>query len=256
MPPMTPLFTCAYTKSSVKTTPSKFDRECVDLLRKLCGEMNWSVLYPKSPKAWADSFRHLRQQDGIKQEDIARVLAGYCIGIKDGRITKPKLLTGEQFRKQWSWVSEVVAKKVPDPASHRAVFAAKKSAANYKWPKQVTMDEVAVFAQRVIAFAENLTAKLSRLKKRVEAGKLNTTKAIVFKNAVGNALVAVMGGADGYAIKYLERVRDEVRKWKDWSGDFSKFEPTLGSKYAKVRAAVLANGGSEEAWNMLKEELK
>lgn len=249
---LSPLFKTALTKSSKKTTPSQFDRTCVELLRQLCQEMNWSILRPRSQKTWADAFRLMRQQDNIPQDKIAKTLAAYADGVKAGKVVKPRIQTGEQFRQRWTWIEEVVA-KLPPPASARAVEVARVSSLNYKWPK-VGKADVAAFAQQVISFAEHLSDRLGKLCKRIEAKKPKTSDDRVLVVAANAARVCVVG-SDSYARRYLERVRDEVRKWKDWSGSLEMYKPSLTGKHAGIKRAVLAVAG-EGTWNRLKEELK
>jgi hypothetical protein len=252
-----PLFTSALSTSSKKTTPSTFDQEVARQIKKFCVENNWMVSHQK--KNWAESVRLLRQaENGPDQDTITEVISSYFRAYKEGK-TKFKVTTCADLRNQWHTVVRI-ASKVPPPVGARATELARLSATYAKWPKVVTLEDVAVFANRVIAFAEFQSDRLMKIKKQLEEQKVKsgskeaTTRQRLIK-AVGVAQVCLMGGADGFTKRYLEKVLREVRKWKDWSGSFEPFMPTLTSKHVGMKKMVL-DYGNEELWNMLKELIK
>jgi hypothetical protein len=188
------------------------------------------------------------------------VVTSYIRAFKEGK-TKFALHHCGDLRNQWPVVVRI-ASKVPPPASHRAVELARQSAVYVKWPKVVSMEDVAAFAQKLISFSEHWSEKMQAVKRKLEAdiprvGTKEYTTRMRLVKALGVAQTAGLGlaGTDGFAKRYLARVLDEVRKWKDWSGTFTPFEPTLGSKYVGIRKAVIEYG-SEETWTLLKENLK
>lgn len=253
VPDLNPLFKSALTKpSTTKTVPTAFDKQVADTLRRFAAERGWRV----SPrvKLWADQVRMLRQdENGPAPQVIVETLARYMTAFAAGK-TKFKVATCKELRDQWD-VVERIAAKVGAPASARAVEVARLSGTEYKWPAVVNKDDLAAFAQKVITFAEHTGDRLRKLKKELEEKKPKTADDRVLLIAVG-AVHVPLAGADGYAVRYLKRVRDEVRKWKDWSGNLDVYAPALGNKAAGLRKAAGAAGVSDRTWTLLKERLK
>jgi hypothetical protein len=246
---LNPLFSSVLSKPGKKEAPSPFDKQVADSVRQLCVERNWRVSMQK--KVWADQIRLLRKE-GVGQDAIAQTFAGYAAAVKAGKTTF-KITDCEQFRKRFELLERIAA-KMPPPASARAQEIARLTTLTAKWPKAVSPEHVAALAQRYISFAEDLGTRLAKAKKLLEAkkGKTGQDRAVLLAAEKAHVRVA---SADSFARQCLERIRDEVRKWKDWSGDTQMYHPSLGSKYAGVRRAVL-DGCSEVTWTLLKEAIR
>lgn len=242
----------ALTKPSKKTTPSEFDKGIADYVRQFC--LSISGVPSTQRKNWAEQVRLLRQsENGPDQKTITAVVTSYVTAYRKG-ITKFTVFHCGEMRRQWNILVKIAA-KVPPPVSPRAIQIAEKSSLTAKWPKVVTAEQVAGFAQQVISFAEALLDKAMKERKRLEAKSPKTAADRVLIQALGTVAVRV-GGADGYAKRHLEHVRDEVRKWKDWSGNLSMYVPSLTNKAGAFKRFALDSGISEETWTRVKEVLK
>lgn len=237
------------TRKRKKTDPTKFDKEIADFIRGFARDQGWRI--STSRKVWADSVRLLREDvNGPTPETISTVLAGYVTAVKAGKTTF-KVRHCKDLRDHWEIVQKVAAKS-PPPASDRAKQIADKSALEVKWPPAADPAQVAALAQKCITFAEVTADRAKKLADRLRVKKPKTAADRSMEFALTCAVV--YGGPDGFALSYLKKVRDEVRAWKGWGGDLAQYAPTLGSKHAGVKKAVLASC-SPATWELLKKEL-
>lgn len=210
------------------------------------------------PTAWADHIRLLREQDGVAEHRIDRVLGWYATHV--GEEFVPEAYAGESFRKKFFAIERQMERDVvatTEPGQHAKQIASR--LAGMGWPKGAGT-AVPAAAQACLdaygAWVAGLATTIDKLRRDDLAEDYGAERLRLLKFA--QHLTRTMPSPDHFTERWLRVVHERVKGWDDWGGDLGPFifKPRAKRFRAMGRGWAEAYCGDPERWDRFVEVMQ
>ncbi len=233
-----------------KSKPSLFDKACARQLREAVKKFTRTL--PSSKLSTdAQSFRLLREQNGISQERLENVLDWFCDHIKNQFV--PRAHSGKTFREKFIKIEDAIERmgETPVEVSERAEKIVKRLQ-EWKWPKG-SASQLPTVVQQSVEFEDLFHKRLVKLL-NAEPDKSTNSSQGRRRNMFNHILESFH---PDFVFQWFTTVYKQVQNWEAWNGNLTPHRLHHNAEKFRQygRQLLISRGIPERQWDKLMEEV-
>lgn len=210
-------------QSSSREKNSTKHKDCATKLKKWVASQHFPISQIRNN--WANQFRLLAKE--IPQERIDKALDWYCENAT--KKTKPRLLTGRQFREHFVWLEDIMRQEIREVSPMASAIAERLS--YLVWPKGSEKD-LPTAVQLTIDNYKPFVDWIQR--EETNDGKEPIHRLMRYLNDV-------LPGPRKMADSWMHKVWDRIHNWDEWNGNLRSEALTIDGKRFQSYLRELAN---------------